>query len=210
MGDRDLFSNTNTHTLSHGGPSETEADLWQGPDGLPAVCQSFLVSPALLITPPPYPLVLSFSSQVLHGTRGHRWTAFHSTVSVCVIVRKRNNQISKTIYKSNHNNEPYILASWQPSLCFLPVGCVADFFVLLELVADHLKELVGVGTQVLHQAHQILDGLFHHHCALNGKKNCFRVVVFLILNIKSLISALRKNKRNSVINKKGKGRLTFM
>lgn len=54
--------------------------------------------------PPPYPLVLSFSSQVLHGTRGHRWTASHSTVSVCVIVRKRNNRISKTMYKSNHNN----------------------------------------------------------------------------------------------------------
>lgn len=32
----------------------------------------------------------------------------------------------------------------------LPVGCVADFFVLLKLVTHHLKELVGVGTQVLH------------------------------------------------------------
>lgn len=35
----------------------------------------------------------------------------------------------------------------------IPVGCVADFLVLFELVADHFEELVGVGTQVLHQAH---------------------------------------------------------
>lgn len=35
----------------------------------------------------------------------------------------------------------------------LPVGCVANFLVLFKLVADHLKELVGVGTQVLHEAH---------------------------------------------------------
>lgn len=48
----------------------------------------------------------------------------------------------------------------------LPVGCVANVLVLFELVANHLEELIGVGAQVLHQAHEILDRLLHHHRAL--------------------------------------------
>lgn len=60
----------------------------------------------------------------------------------------------------------------------VPVGRIADVLVLLELVANHLQELVGVGTQVLHEAHQILDGLLHHHSALQveqrrGFLGCF-------------------------------------
>lgn len=51
----------------------------------------------------------------------------------------------------------------------LPVACVADFLVFFELVTHHLKELVAVGTQVLHEAHQILDGLLHYHCALEAE-----------------------------------------
>ena len=42
------------------------------------------------------------------------------------------------------------IAAELASFILLPVGCVADVLVLFELVADHLKELVGVGTQVLH------------------------------------------------------------
>lgn len=53
---------------------------------------------------------------------------------------------------------------------FLPIGCVADFLVFFELVTDHLQELVGVRTQILHQVHEVLDGLFHNHSALNGKR----------------------------------------
>lgn len=51
----------------------------------------------------------------------------------------------------------------------LPVGRVADVLVLFELVTDHLQELVGVGTQVLHEVHQVLDGLLHDHSALEAK-----------------------------------------
>lgn len=53
----------------------------------------------------------------------------------------------------------------------VPVGCVADVFILFELVADHLQELVGVGAQVLHEIHQVLNGLFHHHGALRAEQN---------------------------------------
>lgn len=51
----------------------------------------------------------------------------------------------------------------------LPVACVADFLVFFELVTHHLKELVAVGTQVLHEAHQILDGLLYYHRALEAE-----------------------------------------
>lgn len=50
-----------------------------------------------------------------------------------------------------------------------PVGRVANVLVLFQLIADHLQELVGVGTQVLHQVHQVLDGLLHDHRALETK-----------------------------------------
>lgn len=35
----------------------------------------------------------------------------------------------------------------------LPVCSIADLFVLLELITDHLQELVGVCTEILHQTH---------------------------------------------------------
>lgn len=71
---------TNTHihfgshgwALSLGGPSETEADLWQSPDGLPAVCHSFPASPGSFITPSlflPNSLALPLPGQVLHSPR---------------------------------------------------------------------------------------------------------------------------------------------
>lgn len=48
----------------------------------------------------------------------------------------------------------------------VPVGGVADLLVLFELVTDHLQELVRVSTEVLHETHQILDGLLDDHSAL--------------------------------------------
>lgn len=48
----------------------------------------------------------------------------------------------------------------------VPVGSVADLLVLFELVTDHLQELVRVSTEILHETHQILDGLLNDHSAL--------------------------------------------
>lgn len=52
----------------------------------------------------------------------------------------------------------------------LPVRCIADLLVLLEFITHHFEELVGISTQVLHQVHEILDGLLHHHRALEEDK----------------------------------------
>lgn len=56
----------------------------------------------------------------------------------------------------------------------LPVGGVADLLVLFELVADHLQELVRVSTEVLHETHQILDGLLDDHSALEKHRRAVR------------------------------------
>lgn len=38
-------------------------------------------------------------------------------------------------------------------IVLLPVSRIADLLVLLELVTDHLQELVRVRTEILHQTH---------------------------------------------------------
>lgn len=88
---RQYLTNTNTHThwqptlalsLSLRRPSETEADLWQSPDGLPAVCQSFPASPGPFIAPsliPQFPLGPPLYLARCYMVPGeHNWMAFHS------------------------------------------------------------------------------------------------------------------------------------
>lgn len=56
------------------------------------------------------------------------------------------------------------------SSAWLPVGGVADLLVVLQLVAHHLQELIGVRDQVLHQGHQVLNGLLHDHSVLQNQQ----------------------------------------
>lgn len=71
----------------------------------------------------------------------------------------------------------------------VPVGEGAGVLVLLELHTHHVEELVGIGAQVVHQVHQVLNGLLHNYRALEKKeKHKYEERFSVNLNFSLLVS----------------------